>query len=227
MVPRVLPVLLAVVVGAPQAPKAERERADEVLLAAARAACPADAAKCRDALRTWATLAARTALPAGLETEAADAVAFAKDAGALRLFASRVGDRVRVGVSDPVGAVDRIDVWIGTRDGFVRLGRLEDGAQGRHEYTLAADDPRELLIDAVSTRWGEDLRLARTVLSPADAAVPSAPDPEKLTKNVNANTIPVVAEKPRIVEEPLPWWIIAGGIVAVALVGAGVVQELR
>lgn len=228
MVRAVLAWLLAVAVAVPDAPKAEGERADEALIRAARAACPAgETDRCRAALRAWATLASRTALPAGLEREAADAVAFAKNAGELRLFASRVGDRIRVGVSDPAGAVDRIDVWIGTQKGFVRLGMLEGGAQGRYEYTLAANDPRECLIDAVSTKFGGDVRLARTVLRPSEVVVPTAPNPEKLTENVRKGALVTEPPKPRVVEDPLPWWVIAGGVVAAALVGAGVVQELR
>ncbi len=213
-------------------PKAERDQVDAFLLNTAEEALGRDdTATARRALSTWASLSTRDALPehTNLATLAADAIARAKADGGLRVYGSRTGSRVRVGVSDPANVMDRLDVWLELESGdLVRLSRLEDGADGRYEYLVDPRDPRRVFVDAISTRFGEPLRLVRATLAPTDEdGVPSAPDPNRLTENVMRNAPPAPPPQRVLEDSAVPWWVIVGGVVAAGLAGVGVWQETR
>lgn len=220
-------ILLVALAAAPEL-KVEQNRVDAALLRAARAALErGDAVALNDALGAWATISARSDLPEGLERHAATAVAMAKEEGLLRVYASRAGGRVRVGVSDPANVIDRVDVWLDVAPTPVRLPRREDGARGRFEYLLDPRDARAVFVDAVSTRFGPSIRLVRVTLAPDEAELPSAPDPTRLTDNTLAEAPPRAARRAVRDASPVPWWVIVGGVVAAGLAGAAVYQETR
>lgn len=223
---------MALVVAAAPEPKVERDQIDAFLLSTATEALSSgDEDVSKRALATWATLASRDKLPDGdrLATLAADAIARARAEGRLQVYASRAGSRVRVGLSDPTDVVDRLDVWLELEGGgVVRLSRLEDGADGRYEYLVDPLDERRIFVDAISTRFGTPLRLVRsTLVSSKEGAVPSAPDPERLTANVMENAPPAAPQRRVLDDSPVPWWVIVGGVVAAGLAGAAVYQETR
>lgn len=178
-------------------------------------------------LRAWATLVPESAeLPVTLEAEAAAARAWASQRGSLRLYASRLRDRVRAGVGDPAGIVDHLAAYTRDASGQHLLARVESEQLDRWEYDLGAERSAKVVvvIEAVTRLLdGADVVVARVVLEPTDEAPPPAPDPAKLT-----GLLPERAPATEPAEEPLlAWWWIAGAAVAAALAGAAVWQELR
>ncbi len=200
------------------APPAEAEsRLVEVAVRAKRAG---DAALTRKALRGWATLRRHPQLPAGLEPEAADATAWAAGAGQLRIYGSRLPDRVRVGVDDPAALVGRLDVSIAAAGGWARLTRARVEAAGRNEYTLPVGD-REILIEAVMTDYGPEVVLRRSILAPPSRALPP-PKPAPKTAAAPPALVPGAPTAPAA-----PWWWIALGVACAGLAGVAIYQEAK
>jgi hypothetical protein len=181
------------------------------------------------AMRGWATIADLTTLPKGLEAEADRALAFAKDKGRLQLFATKLTDRLHVGFRDPAEVVGRVDVFLEKSGERTRLRRLEDEDVDRFEYAL---DPKlaeggTIAVEAIATRFGREILLRRITLSQdAESALPSAPDIKVLEKHIAPKRVEVKAQ-PRDDGPSMPWWLIAGGAIAVALLGAAIWQETR
>ncbi|MCK6552682.1 hypothetical protein L6R52_43065, partial [Myxococcota bacterium] len=178
-------------------------------------------------LRGWASLGARDgALPDGLATEADAAVTWARDAGGFALFASRLTDRVSVGVRDPAGMLARVDAWVAERDGLKRILRAEGERVDRREYRFGEAQlaSATIVLDGIGTIDGEDVILARLVLRPSDAlALPAPPDVTKLAERRRPVATAATDAEPELV----PWWWIAAGAAATALAGAALWQETR
>lgn len=198
-----------------------------LLECARRAHAGGDAETVRRCLRGWATLRRQRKLPEGLKREAADATSWAAKRGMLRIYGSRLDGRVRIGVDDPAGIVDRLDVFVDGSGGRYRLLRAEQESAGRNEYVIppaAHDQPivvEAVLIDLVP----EPVVLRRTTLVPHVDPVPDAPDPERAKARVGWKDEPAPAP---VEESPiLSWWWIAAGVVAAGFVGAAVWQETR
>lgn len=209
--------------------------AEDFLLArAAEAAGKGDRGALTDALRGWATLGPKRALPAGLEKEAAEALAWADRAGRFRLFASRLEDRVRVGLHDPAALSSRIDAYAVVNGETLRIARAADEAFDRLEFRVdAAEAP--VVVEAVMTRFGTELVLARAELAPPSTAqLPSAPTlrAPKTAAGVRCgehgrSPRPAGASCDQSEEDVTPWWLIAAGVGAALLAGAAVWQETR
>src|SRR5262245_23996159 len=112
------------------APNAE----DFLLARAAEAAHKGDRGAVMAMLRGWATLGPIGSLPVGLEKEAAEALIWAEGAGRFRLFASRLEDRVRVGVHDPASILGRIDAFGVVGGERIQIARAESEATDRLEF---------------------------------------------------------------------------------------------
>lgn len=204
-----------------------RKNATQVFLdAAKRAKKRGDTADLERRLQAWATLAPiDPPLPTGLEAEAAESLAWAKEHGRFRIFASRLEDRVSVGVEDPAHLVARVDAWIRDGDKQLQLVRVDSERADRWEYRLGLDRSSVaiVVIDAISTQTGKDLAIARAVFLPENDAPPVAPDPAKLAGVKPART----QEEIIAPERGLKWWWIVGGAIAVGFAGAAVWQETR
>ena len=179
-------------------------------------------ARVEDALRVWATLRhrAQPLTEPDLRSPSADALSWAADQGLLRLYATRLPDRVRAGVRDPASAVARVEAFFLDAQGLrQRLFRMDEEDPTRFEYALPPGaEAHEVQVEAVMTRFGDPVVIARSVLVPGGASPPSAP--------VLA-VEPVEAPEPVAAPEPFGWWWIAAGAIAAGLAGAAVVEELR
>jgi hypothetical protein len=208
------------------APPAEAEaRLVEVALRAKRAG---DAAAVRRALRGWASLRHHPSLAAGLEAEAADAASWAADAGYLRIYGSRLTDRVRNGVDDPALIVGRLDVFLQRPTGErARLTRAGSEALGRNEYLVPASARElEIVIEAVMTDFGPEVILRRSILLPASgAAVPEQPDPKRAAEK--AGVVQEVIAPPRQETPIFSWWWIAIGVAAAGLAGFAIYEDVK
>lgn len=198
--------------------------AEDFLLArAAEAAGKGDRGALTDALRGWATLGPKGgALPAGLEKEAAEALAWADRAGRFRLFASRLEDRVRVGLHDPASLSGRIDAYAVVNGETLRIARAADEAFDRLEFRIDAIEA-PVIVEAVMTRFGTEVILARAELAPPSSAQPPR-TPDRAAFQGRARK---PAEAAAAAEDVTPWWLIAAGVGAALLAGAAVWQETR
>ena len=203
---------------------------DAELLAAAQGAQVAgDRARAEALYRAWATLAPRPGLPPGGGELAARALDFADHRGHLRVFATRIprgpaaGELLRVGVQDPASVVERVEALVVVEDGRrAQLTRAESPREGRYEFRIEAGlGARTVVVHAYTGLLGAE-RLVRTV---------EIPPPSGLLPPPPAVPAPSVSAPPPTAEaEPgpaVPWWWVAGGVVAAVLVGAAIQQELR
>lgn len=196
-----------------------------LLEAAMRAQAAGHAAEAERWVRGWATLGASPRPPPELAGLAAEAESWVLEAGRFRLFASRTGDRVRVGLDDPARLVDRVEVAAVTEGGRALLKRAESEAPGRMDFILDAALPEGSILEVRATAevGGEALVLRRFVLAEAQAApaspsmVPPPPDPRLQRPQAQQAAA----------HDPVPWWWIAAGVVAAGLAGAAIVQETR
>jgi hypothetical protein len=195
---------------------------DYLLARAARAAEKGDRAQTSELLRAWATLGPRGGLPKGLEKEAAEALAWADGAGRFRLYASRLEDRVRVGSHDPAQLVGRIDAYAVIGGETLRITRAAEEASGRLEFRIDAVDA-PVIIEAIMTRFGEEVIIARSELAP----IAKAELPEAQSKDAFKKTLVVEEEKTRGPEDLTPWWLFVAGGAAALLIGGAIWQETR
>ncbi len=207
--------------GAPDAP------GPALLSAAARAQARGDVAARDRFLRGWASLGGQPAAPADLAAPADQARAWAATAGAFRLFASRHGDRVRIGLHDPAQLGARIEATGRTADRAMTLARADVEAPGRIEHVLdpALGADARVEIRAWCDAVEPPLLLRRFVVGGAEAG-PGAPDPTSLRgapERLRAATA-ATAVTP---ESSWPWWWFAAGAVALGLAGAAVYQETQ
>ncbi len=210
-----IPTLLALFLTA--SPNAE----DFLLSRAAAAKTAGDQETMTAALRGWASLGPRGALPPALEREAATALLWAEGEGRFRLFASRLEDRVRVGVQDPAELVDHIEAFALIDGETIRIARTENEASGRLEFRIAQPGAT-VRVTAVMKRFGGEVIIARAELAPSEkAALPKVPDKSAFKRETAAiETAPVK-------DDALPWWWIAAGAAAACLAGAAIWQETR
>ena len=208
------------ITGAPGSADVDRR----ILDAAAEARASGDEDRVRGLLRAWASMSERTTAPPGFESEGVRAIAEIARSGLLRVYASRLPDRIRVGLRDPAKMVDRIVVTL--RDGLTKrqLPRLLAHAAGRLEY--GADEPipptAEIEVEVFYTGLGDDILVRRTVISPElGGALPPVPSPEVMPE------APPQGSADGSAGRGLTWWWVGGAIVAAALAGAAVWQESR
>jgi hypothetical protein len=150
--------------------------------------------------------------------------------GEVQIFATKLPDRLHVGVLDPAGIVDRVDVYFEKEGERTRLRRLEDVGPDRMEYALdpALTTSGRIAIEAISTRTGKEVVLKRMELAgEEESAVPAKPDLKILEKHVARHEVVEAPPARTDTGSPVPWWIIAGGILAAAFVGAAIWQETR
>lgn len=200
------------------APNAE----DFLLARAAEASAKGDRGAVVELLHGWASLGPKAALPVGLEREAAEALVWAEHVGRFRVYASRLEDRVRVGVNDPANLAGRIDAFGIVGQERIQITRAETEASDRYEFKVDAAD-KTVIVEAVMIKYGTDVVLARAELAPAKTTeLPSVPDRSAfqglMKKHVD------IAAPP---EDITPWWLIAIGAAAALLAGAAVWQETR
>lgn len=212
--------LFLVTLAAPADPVAVLLREAEV------AAAQGDEARRDRCLLGWASLQPRSRPPTGpLEAAAARALAQIQGQGGLDVYTSRLADRLRLGVHDPAGLVDRVDAYAEVEGRRVRLTRVEGGALDRRDYRLP-EARHPLVIELWSTQFGPELLLRQTFIAAGAPTLPGPPDPKRSAQ--------VIAPQPERVqpaaEEPSPllsWWWVAGGILAAGLAGAAIWQETR
>jgi hypothetical protein len=172
-------------------------------------------------LRGWASLGGdREALPPPLLEPGLDALRWTQEVGPFRLFVSRIGSRVRVGLHDPARVAGRVSAVIRLGSQEHPLIRLETASPGRREYRIEGPAAVEGVV------------VVRAYLAESTAAVPlrevvldrarELPAPPTLTE-------PPVPERRSVVREAeaLPWWFWAATGVAAFAVGAAVWQETR
>lgn len=196
-----------------------------LLYAAEQAGARQDSAARTRFLRGWASLGALPAAPPSLASAAEDALRWAAGAGSFRLFATRHGDRVRIGLADPAALSIRIEATARTEDRAMTMARAEAEAPGRIEHVV---DPALGAAARIEVRaWCDALQppllLRRIVLGAAEDG-PEAPDPASLRgvpeRLRAAPTAPAEAAAPA-----WPWWWFAAAAVAAGLAGAAVYQE--
>lgn len=197
-----------------------------LLREAEAAAARGDEARRDRCLLGWASLQPGARPPQGtLEAPAARALAQIQSQGGLDVYTSRLADRLRLGVHDPAGLVDRVDAYAEVEGRRVRLSRLEGGVLDRRDYRLP--EPRHpLLIELWSTQFGAELLLRQTVIAAGAPMLPGPPDPKRAARVIDPD--PEVV--PEVAPEPTPllsWWWVAGGVLAAGLAGAAIWQETR
>lgn len=176
-------------------------------------------------LRAWATLGGSGTPATPLRSAAEEARSWALEAGRFRLYASRIQDRVRVGVHDPAGLVTRVRATARAGEASSVLRRLESEAPGRIEYVLEPGLPPEVEIEVVAEMnvEGEIVLLRRlTLVPPGRLTLPPAPDPTQAPPG----------PAPHLSLPPdggpgLAWWWIVVGVAALGFAGAAIVQEAR
>lgn len=173
------------------------------------------------ALRGWASLGPRGALPVSLEKEAAAALLWAEGEGRFRLFASRLEDRVRVGFRDPAELVDHIRAFAVVGGETIRIARTENEASDRLEFRIENPEATVRVV-ALMRRFGGEVVVAEALLAPTQhAELPKVPDKSAFTKRERAIEVGPVKD------DPVPWWWIAAGAAAACLAGAAIWQESR
>ncbi len=211
----------ALAAGQNPSPKA----ADQLFLEAAQKAHEAkDTANTQRYLRAWATLSHQRDLPRGLEEPATAAVRFSKDKGLLQVFASRLPGLVRVGVHDPAGIVDHLEVFAEHVNGKkVTLVRVVTEESDRQAYRFEPQDPEQwtVVVEAYTRALGSRLRLRRATVLSAPEALPQVPDPKTMAEQIQGPPAPPLPE----VKPLLKWWWVAAGVVAAGLVGVAAWQQ--
>ncbi len=178
-----------------------------------------DPAAVEHCLRVWAVSRASGEPPPSLLSAAQEAQRWAQGQGEIRIFASRLPDRLRIGYEDPTGLVDAVTVYGEAPDGSrIGLTQLETGVADRLEYRNPKD--QKVVIFALSQRCG-GAALERAILAAGPALAPPSwtPPPPSQDK----------AEAPTAVDNQpsLAWWWIVGGVVAAGLVGFAAYDELK
>ena len=198
---------------------AQPEAASRLIAAAQQAQASGDQVGASAALAGLASLGVKS-VPEDLRSALRDVESELGPDGRFRLFASRVDDRVRVGLSDPAGLVGRVDVFAVESSGRRRLYRSEHAPAGRREYygdpPLAAGVP--VIVEAWVLRFGPPFSLKTIELK--SAAAPAAPSAE-------APAVLMLQTKEAVRSREIPWWVWAGCALAAGLTGLAVAQELR
>lgn len=214
---------------APAAAPTLDERGAALLAAALTARERGDGVQTERLLRGWATLGGRPPPPPALAAAAAEALTWSTGSGAFRLFASRHGDRVRIGVVDPAALGVRIEATARSADRAMTLARAEAETPGRIEHVLdpafAGDDVR-VELRAWCDALEPPLLLHRLVVGGAADPAPVAPDPSSLRGVPEALRAPA----PAVVATEAttwPWWWFAAGGLALGLAGAAIWQETQ
>lgn len=212
--------LFLVTLAAPADPVAVLLREAEV------AAARGDEARRDRCLLGWASLQPRARPPTGpLEAAAARALAQIQSQGGLDVYTSRLADRLRLGVHDPAGLVDRVDASVEVEGRRVRLSRMEGGALDRRDYRLP-EARHPLVIELWSTQFGPELLLRQTVIAAGAPSLPGPPDPKRAAQVIDPGpeVVPIQAQAPTPL---ISWWWVAGGVLAAGLAGAAIWQETR
>jgi hypothetical protein len=148
-----------------------------------------------------------------------------RENGVLRIFASRMGDRIRVALNDPMHVIGRVQCFIKSKKGWRLLTRLESHAISRFEYgavgPLQASD--EFRIEAYLP-WPDDGVLIRRFLLVPQGQVPP-PNQPALYVAGTSTTADQLALKADEIQDL--WWAVALGLVAAGFSGAAVWQESR
>jgi len=187
-----------------------------------------DLSVARKSLWGWMTLQSEMrALPSPFE-ELSDALIEKLQAeGPLRIYGSRMTDRVRVAVSDPAGVVGRVQVFLKTPTAWRMLTRLESHAVSRFEYgevgTLTKQD--FLKIEAYMLWPNADVLVRRIHLYPEETRIrPSA----SIAHTSSASEDCAVSRSCSELESMNSvWWTLALGVLAIGFAGGAVWQELR
>lgn len=212
--------LFLVTLAAPADPVAVLLREAEV------AAAGGDEARRDRCLLGWASLQPRARPPTGpLEAAAARALAQIQSQGGLDVYTSRLADRLRLGVHDPAGLVDRVDASVEVDGRRVRLSRMEGGALDRRDYRLP-EARHPLVIELWSSQFGPELLLRQTVIAAGAPSLPGPPDPKRAAQVIDPGpeVVPIQAQAPTPL---ISWWWVAGGVLAAGLAGAAIWQETR
>lgn len=178
-------------------------------------------------LRGWASLGGAPEAPAALSADAQRALTWVLEAGRFRLFASRQGGRLKLGLHDPAAMVTRLEVLAVVGEQSLALPRAESDEPGRLDYTIdpALPERTVILVRAHARAPGADILLRELRLEPQEAApLPTAPDPNAKAPIGRRR---LEAATPADASPVIPWWWIAVGAVAAGFVGAAIWQETR
>jgi len=221
--------LVATAIGVPdlESPIAEGKLGGTLLSAAGTATATGDLQSRDRWLRAWASLGGRPAAPDGLSAAAEEARRWSKEKGAFRLFGSREGTRLKLGLHDPAGIVTRIEAIGRTADRAVTLPRAEQEADGRMELIIDASLPPDARFEVTTycDLLAEPM-VVRVVTIGGASLAPAAPDPKSLRAAPPRQRVAAV-DTMADVGDPLPWWWVVAGVVTLSLVGGAVWQETR
>ena len=210
-------------------PAFDPELTDRALLeGAAVALSQDDPTGARVLLFGWATRAARSGPPPGLEALGREALVRAARVPRLRVFASRRADGLSVGVTDPARLVGHVEVYAELPEGRVRLPERPSFLPGRRRFAIPRD-AGPIIVQAISDRLGQPLVVAEARISaPVERPqVPSGPDPPVWGSDLLDSGPPGPEGIPPAAARDAPWWWWLAGAVAAGLLGAAVWQETR
>jgi hypothetical protein len=178
-------------------------------------------------LRGWASLGGAPEAPPGLSADAQRALSWVLEAGRFRLFASRQGGRLKLGLHDPAAMVTRLDVLAVVGEQSLALPRAQSDEPGRLDYTIDPALPERtlILVQAYARAPGGDVLVRELRLEPHEVTpLPAAPDPNAKAP-IGRRHLEVAP--PADASPVIPWWWIAVGAVAAGFVGAAIWQETR
>ena len=182
----------------------------------------------KESLWAWMTLQSEMrALPPPF-TQWSDALIEKRQAeGSLRIYGSRMADRVRLAVSDPAQVVGRIQVFLKTGKTWRMLSRLESHAESRYEYgELGPLSKQDLFkIEAYMLWPNADVLVRRIHLYPEEKGL--SPSIAIVNTSTASHDCRVSKSCSELESMRSVWWTLALGVLAVGFAGGAVWQELR
>ena len=142
--------------------------------------------------------------------------------GAVRVFAARLQDRVRLTVNDPAQILGRVQVYIATPQGYRLLTRLDSHAVNRNEYGGIGplDSDAKVMVQAY-LRWPHDHLLAKAVYLEQQGTLPGP----KFEPAVAAACLRCDEPKRYVPYNGSVWWLVGLAVFSTGLAAGAAWQE--
>jgi hypothetical protein len=227
-----LPMTLSMLVAVPTSSTAESMMASEVLWQRAlQAQARDDLPGTEHALWGWLTLQSEMrGLPPSFGHFNDKLLSKLQTQGPIRVYGSRMSDRVRVALTDPARVIGRIQVFKRTPHGWRMLSRLQSHAGDRYEYGEVGplDVGDQIRIEAYMLWPNHEILVRRVHLLPeASILRPSGPRDvlaKTSTRAQNCGQDESCSQKDNLSDV---WWTLALGVLALGFAGGAVWQEQR